>query len=63
MLLEEVEKAKKLLIEGKTDVQNKKKLIKESYDVAFKAIVNYKEDLGGESSILLLPGYFILAEA
>lgn len=54
MLLEEVEKAKKLLIEGKTD---------ESYDVAFKAIVNYKEDLGGESSILLLPGYFILAEA
>jgi len=50
-------------LKAKLRYKIKKKLIKESYDVAFKAIVNYKEDLGGESSILLLPGYFILAEA
>ena len=26
-------------------------------------MIEYKEDLGGENSVLLLPGYFILAEA
>ena len=35
----------------------------EAIDVAFKALFELKEDLGGENSILLLPGYFVLAEA
>lgn len=26
-------------------------------------MIEFKEDLGGENSVLLLPGYFILAEA
>ena len=54
MLLKDVEYAKKLLIEGQIGRAN---------EVAFKAIIEYKEDLGGENSVLLLPGYFILAEA
>lgn len=31
-------------------------------DYAFKALMEHKEDLGGEGSIFLLPALFILAE-
>ena len=32
-------------------------------ELSFKTIVDHKEALGGENSIFLLPGYFVLAEA
>jgi hypothetical protein len=54
MLLKEVELGKKYLIEGQPAKAN---------ELAFKALMEFKEDLGGENSVLLLPGYFILAEA
>lgn len=54
MLLKDVELGKKYLIEGHPG---------KAYELAFKALMEYKEDLGGENSVLLLPGYFILAEA
>jgi len=54
MLLKEVELGKKYLIEGQTT---------KAHEIAFKALLEFKEDLGGENSVLLLPGYFILAEA
>jgi len=49
-----VENAKKKLLQGLPD---------EAVQIAFKALLDVKEELGGDSSILLLPSYFILAEA
>ncbi|KAM3145676.1 hypothetical protein pb186bvf_002222 [Paramecium bursaria] len=51
---EEVNKARSLLIDG---------MYGQASDKAQKALVDYKEDLGGESSVLLLPGYFVAAES
>jgi len=53
-LLPDVARATSILIEGKTE---------EAIRISFNALLENKEELGGEGSILLLPGYFILAEA
>lgn len=42
------------MIAGKTD---------DALEIAFKALMEHKEDLGGEHSILILPALFILAES